>query len=130
MTTETGTLRRPTLLIILDGFGINPDPTHNAIAQADTPTFDHYFANFPMTTLEASGRGVGLPVGQMGNSEVGHMTIGCGTVVKQDLVRIDDAIEDGSFCENSALLGAIEAAKQAKRPLHLMGLVSSSVRSV
>lgn len=124
MTTQTATLRRPALLIILDGFGINPDPTHNAIVQANTPNFDHYFSNHPMTTLQASGRGVGLPVGQMGNSEVGHMTIGCGTVVKQDLVRIDDAIGDGSFYENPALLGAISKAKQAGRPLHLMGLVS------
>ena len=107
MTTKPGTLRRPTLLCILDGFGINTDPAHNAIVQAETPNFDHYFTAYPMTTLEASGRGVGLPVGQMGNSEVGHMTIGSGTIVKQDLVRIDDAIEDGSFFENPALLGAV-----------------------
>ena len=77
-----------------------------------------------MTTLEASGRGVGLPAGQMGNSEVGHMTIGSGTIVKQDLVRIDDAIEDGSFFENPALLSAVAAAREAQRPLHLIGLVS------
>jgi len=124
MTTKPGTPRRPTLLCILDGFGINPDPTHNAIIQAMTPNFDHYFSTYPMTALEASGRGVGLPAGQMGNSEVGHMTIGSGTIVKQDLVRIDDAIEDGSFFENSALLGAVQAAKAARRPLHLIGLVS------
>ena len=120
----TGALRRPTLLCILDGFGINPDPAHNAIIQAMTPNFDQYFANFPMTELEASGRGVGLPEGQMGNSEVGHMTIGSGTIVRQDLVRIDDAIEDGSFYENPALLGAVLSAKSADRPLHLIGLVS------
>ena len=124
MTTKPGTLRRPTLLIILDGFGINPDPTNNAVVQASTPNFDRYFADYPMTTLAASGRGVGLPVGQMGNSEVGHMTIGCGSIVRQDLVRIDDAIEDGSFFENSALLGAVQAARAANRPLHLIGLVS------
>ena len=124
MTTKPGTLRRPTLLIILDGFGINPDPTNNAIVQASTPNFDRYFADFPMTTLAASGRGVGLPVGQMGNSEVGHMTIGSGSIVKQDLVRIDDAIDDGSFFENPALLGAVQAARAANRPLHLIGLVS------
>jgi len=116
--------RRPALLVILDGFGINPDPTHNAIQQAKTPNFDRYFADYPMTTLEASGRGVGLPAGQMGNSEVGHMTIGSGTIVKQDLVRIDDAIEDGSFFENPALLSALAAAREAQRPLHLIGLVS------
>jgi len=124
MTTTNGALRRPTLLIILDGFGVNPDPTHNAIALARTPNFDRYFAAYPLTTLEASGRGVGLPAGQMGNSEVGHMTIGSGSIVKQDLVRIDDAIEDGSFFTNPALLSAVEDAAAAKRPLHLMGLVS------
>jgi len=124
MTATNGTLRRPTLLIILDGFGINPDPSHNAIVQANTPNFDRYFSEFPMTTLEASGRGVGLPVGQMGNSEVGHMTIGSGSIVKQDLVHIDDAIEDGSFYDNPALLSAVQASKLAQRPLHLMGLVS------
>jgi 2,3-bisphosphoglycerate-independent phosphoglycerate mutase len=124
MTDKTTTPRRPTLLVILDGFGINPDPTHNAVVQAKTPNFDRYFSDNPMTTLQASGRGVGLPAGQMGNSEVGHMTIGCGSIVKQDLVRIDDAIEDGSFYQNPALLGAIERARDANRPLHLIGLVS------
>ena len=124
MTTKPGTLRRPTLLVILDGFGINPEPANNAVVQASTPNFDRYFADYPMTTLEASGRGVGLPAGQMGNSEVGHMTIGCGSIVKQDLVRIDDAIEDGSFYENPALLDAVQAARAANRPLHLIGLVS------
>lgn len=124
MTNASATLRRPALLLILDGFGINPDPTHNAIQLASTPNFDRYFDTYPMTTLEASGRGVGLPVGQMGNSEVGHMTIGCGAIVKQDLVRIDDAIEDGSFEQNPALLSAVEAAAAARRPLHLIGLVS------
>ncbi len=124
MTAKSGTLRRPTLLIILDGFGINPDPTHNAVVLADTPNFDRYFAEYPLTTLEASGRGVGLPAGQMGNSEVGHMTIGSGSIVRQDLVRIDDAIDDGSFFENPALLGAVQASWAAQRPLHLIGLVS------
>jgi len=124
MTTNSATLRRPTLLIILDGFGINPDPTHNAVVQAGTPNFDRYFAEYPLTTLEASGRGVGLPAGQMGNSEVGHMTIGSGSIVRQDLVRIDNAIADGSFFENPALLGAVQASRAANRPLHLIGLVS------
>ena len=124
MTENQGALRRPTLLVILDGFGINPDPTHNAVVLADTPNFDRYFSEYPMTTLEASGRGVGLPPGQMGNSEVGHMTIGSGTIVRQVLVRIDDAIEDGSFNENPELVDAVLAAKAAQRPLHLAGLVS------
>lgn len=117
-------VRRPTLLIILDGFGINPDPTYNAIVQAKTPHFDQYFASTPMTAIEASGRGVGLPEGQMGNSEVGHMTIGSGTIVKQDLVRIDDSIADGSLFDNAVLLNAMRAARDSGRPLHLIGLVS------
>ena len=117
-------VRKPTLLIILDGFGINPNPENNAVVEANTPNFDRYFSSYPLTTLQASGRGVGLPEGQMGNSEVGHMTIGCGTIIKQDLVRIDDAIEDGSFFENPALLGAIKRARSNARPLHLIGLVS------
>lgn len=117
-------IRKPTLLIILDGFGLNPDPENNAVIEANTPNFDHYFSSYPMVSLEASGRGVGLPEGQMGNSEVGHMTIGSGTIVKQDLVRIDDAIEDGSFFNNPALLNALMASKANNRPLHLIGLVS------
>jgi 2,3-bisphosphoglycerate-independent phosphoglycerate mutase len=124
MASESGAPRRPTLLCILDGFGLNPDPTHNAVALAHTPNFDRYFDQYPLTSLQASGRGVGLPEGQMGNSEVGHMTIGCGSIVKQDLVRIDDAIEDGSFYDNPALFGAVQRAAAADRPLHLIGLVS------
>jgi len=115
----------PALLIILDGFGLNPDPENNAVVEADTPNIDRYFSSNPMTSLEASGSGVGLPDGQMGNSEVGHMTIGSGTIVKQDLVRIDEAIENQSFFENPALLNAVLAAKAANRPLHLLGLVSN-----
>ena len=103
---------------------MNPNPENNAVIEANTPNFDHYFSSFPLTTLQASGRGVGLPEGQMGNSEVGHMTIGSGTIIKQDLVLIDDAIEDGSFYSNSALLDAITRAKSNDRPLHLIGLVS------
>jgi len=117
-------LRSPALLIILDGFGLNPSAKNNAVVEADTPNLDRYFTSNPLTKLEASGPGVGLPKGQMGNSEVGHMTIGSGIIVKQDLVRIDEAIEDKSFFENPALLSAVEAAKAAGRPLHLLGLVS------
>ncbi|MCP4980448.1 MAG: 2,3-bisphosphoglycerate-independent phosphoglycerate mutase [Gammaproteobacteria bacterium] len=124
MTSTIRAPRRPTLLCILDGFGINPEPANNAIAQANTPNFDRYFSDYPMTSLEASGRGVGLPIGQMGNSEVGHMTIGSGTIVKQDLVLIDDAIDDRSFYKNAALLDAVKAAGSRQRPLHLIGLVS------
>ena len=124
MASQYGAPRRPTLLCILDGFGLNPDPRYNAVARAHTPNFDRYFSDYPMTSLQASGRGVGLPSGQMGNSEVGHMTIGSGCVIKQDLVRIDDAIEDGSFFENSALVDAMRRAHAANRPIHLIGLVS------
>lgn len=124
MSSMPGIIRKPTLLIILDGFGMNPNPVNNAVVEANTPNFDHYFSTYPLTRLEASGRGVGLPKGQMGNSEVGHMTIGSGTIVRQDLVRIDDAIEDGSFFENPALVNAVMASKASGRPLHLLGLVS------
>ncbi|MHB8471444.1 MAG: 2,3-bisphosphoglycerate-independent phosphoglycerate mutase [Gammaproteobacteria bacterium] len=117
-------LRRPALLIILDGFGINPSRRNNAVCEAKTPRFDDYFSSYPHAVLEASGAAVGLPDGQMGNSEVGHMTLGCGAIVRQDLVRIDDAIANGSFFKNHALIVAAEAARQAGRPLHLVGLVS------
>jgi len=116
--------RRPVLLMILDGFGVNPNPDNNGVAQANTPRLDEFFAHFPMTLLQASGSAVGLPDGQMGNSEVGHLTIGCGQVIRQDLVAIDSAIEDGSFSENKVLLETINEAKTNDRPLHLIGLVS------
>ena len=116
--------RRPTLLVILDGVGINPSDINNGIAAAKTPRLDDYFKQYPPTKLEASGRAVGLPDGQMGNSEVGHLALGSGAVMRQDLVRIDDAIEDGSFYSNRVLLVAVNRAKQSKRPLHLVGLVS------
>jgi 2,3-bisphosphoglycerate-independent phosphoglycerate mutase len=116
--------RRNTLLLILDGFGTNPSKLNNAVAEANTPRLDEYFSKYPHTLLDTCGRAVGLPDGQMGNSEVGHMTIGSGTIVRQDLVRIDDAISDGSFFENSALVAAVRTAKAAGRPLHLLGLVS------
>ena len=125
MVDERSVPRRRTILIILDGFGVNPSKVNNAVYEADTPRLDEYFARYPHSVIEASGRAVGLPDGQMGNSEVGHLTIGCGSVVRQDLVRIDDSISDGSFFENSALLAAIQSAKAANRPVHLLGLVSN-----
>ena len=124
MAEERNVPRRKALLIILDGFGHNPSKIHNAVHEADTPRLDEYFSRYPHTVLEASGRAVGLPDGQMGNSEVGHLTLGCGSIVRQDLVRIDDSIDDGSFYENSALVAAAQAARAAGRPLHLLGLVS------
>jgi 2,3-bisphosphoglycerate-independent phosphoglycerate mutase len=116
--------RRPVLLIILDGFGVNPTKANNAVAIADTPRLDAYFSRNPHTTLHASGRAVGLPDGQMGNSEVGHMTLGSGCIIRQDLVLIDDAIADRSFFENRALGAAASRAAERGRPVHLMGLVS------
>ena len=122
--TETNAPRRPVLLIILDGFGVNPAKMNNAVSEAKTPRFDAYFAQHMHTVLEASGRAVGLPDGQMGNSEVGHLTLGCGSVLRQDLVRIDDAIADGGFFVNTAFMSTIEKAKAQRRPVHLIGLVS------
>ena len=116
--------RCPTLLVILDGFGVNPSKRNNAVYEAKTPNLDRYFEHNPHITLTASGRAVGLPKGQMGNSEVGHFTIGCGNIYMQDLVRINDAIEDGSFYEKPVLLNAFSRAKQMNRPIHLVGLVS------
>lgn len=116
--------RRPTLLIILDGFGVNPSRINNAVVEANTPRLDEYFSKNAHITLDASGRAVGLPSGQMGNSEVGHLTLGCGTILKQDLVRIDDAIDSGEFFENAALVAAMEDALKHDRPMHIVGLVS------
>jgi 2,3-bisphosphoglycerate-independent phosphoglycerate mutase len=124
MTHKTRVPRQPTLLIILDGFGVNMSKQNNAVAEARTPHLDAYFARYPHTHLSASGESVGLPDGQMGNSEVGHMTLGSGNTVLQDMVQIDQAIEQDTFFENKALLGAVTAARTRQRPLHLIGLVS------
>jgi 2,3-bisphosphoglycerate-independent phosphoglycerate mutase len=112
-------------LVILDGWGLAPDGPGNAISQADTPVFDRLWGRYPHTQLSAQGRDVGLPDGQMGNSEVGHLNLGAGAIVKQDLARIDDSIADGSFFENEALLTACDRARRSPRGrLHLLGLVS------
>jgi 2,3-bisphosphoglycerate-independent phosphoglycerate mutase len=112
-------------LVILDGWGLAEPGPGNAVSQASTPTFDELWERYPHTTLSASGRDVGLPPGQMGNSEVGHLNLGAGAVVKQDLARIDDAVADGSFFENEVLQAACERAIASPRGrLHLVGLVS------
>jgi 2,3-bisphosphoglycerate-independent phosphoglycerate mutase len=112
-------------LVVLDGFGLAPPGPGNAVSLADTPVFDELWSRFPHSELSASGRDVGLPEGQMGNSEVGHMNLGAGSVIQQDLTRIDDAVADGSFFENPVLKAACEAARSGPRGrLHLMGLVS------
>ena len=115
---------KPTMLMILDGFGLNPRSEGNAIAQAETPALDQIFASYPGTKLDACGLAVGLPEGQMGNSEVGHLNIGAGRIVYQELTRITKAIEDGDFFENKALLSAIDHVKANDSTLHLLGLLS------
>ena len=117
--------KKPVLLCIMDGFGKNPDTYGNAIAAAKKPNLDRIFAENPMTYIGASGLDVGLPDGQMGNSEVGHTNIGAGRVVYQELVRITKAIEDGSFFKNPALVDAMENCKKNNSALHLAGLLSN-----
>ncbi len=112
-------------LVILDGWGLAEPGPGNAISLAATPVFDRLWAGLPHTQLSAQGSDVGLPEGQMGNSEVGHLNLGAGAIVKQDLARIDAAIADGSFFENEALLAACERARNSPRGrLHLLGLLS------
>jgi 2,3-bisphosphoglycerate-independent phosphoglycerate mutase len=120
----SGAPRRPVVLVILDGFGVNPSKLNNGVAEAETPRLDAFFSRFPHTTLNASGHAVGLPDGQMGNSEVGHLTLGAGEIIHQDVVKISEAISNGQFFSNQALLDAIAKASSNKRPLHLIGLVS------
>jgi 2,3-bisphosphoglycerate-independent phosphoglycerate mutase len=107
-------------LVILDGFGCAPPGPGNAVELADTPVFDELWRRYPHTTIEASGEAAGLPAGQMGNSEVGHLTIGAGRRLYQDLVRVNRAVADGSLLTNDALLGAFERGRR----VHLLGLVS------
>ncbi|SDF01457.1 2,3-bisphosphoglycerate-independent phosphoglycerate mutase [Eubacterium pyruvativorans] len=116
--------KRPSMILIMDGFGINPQVSGNAIAQADTPHLDRIFEQYPMTTIDASGEPVGLPAGQMGNSEVGHMNIGAGRIIYQDLTRITRAAADGSLFRNPVLLDTMEQVKSRHSRLHLMGLLS------
>lgn len=115
---------KPLALIILDGYGYNPESYGNAIAAANTPYLDNLFATCPHTTIGASGMDVGLPDGQMGNSEVGHTNIGAGRIVYQELTRITKSIKDGDFFENPVLNEAIENCKKNDSALHLMGLLS------
>ena len=112
-------------LVILDGWGLARPGPGNAVSLAETPVFDSLWDRYPHTELSAQGPDVGLPVGQMGNSEVGHLNLGAGAIVKQDLARIDGAIADGSFYENEALVAACGRARESPRGrLHLLGLVS------
>jgi 2,3-bisphosphoglycerate-independent phosphoglycerate mutase len=120
-----GSSHRPVALIILDGFGNYKPYPGNAVRLARTPNVARWNAAFPHTELTASGRDVGLPTGQMGNSEVGHLNLGAGFVVDQWITRLDKAIEDRSFFENPALIGAIEHAKAHGTALHLLGLLGN-----
>jgi 2,3-bisphosphoglycerate-independent phosphoglycerate mutase len=115
---------RPVVLCVLDGWGIASDGPGNAVTRAATPRLDALFARYPSAKLEASGRDVGLPDGVMGNSEVGHLTMGAGYVQYQELVRINDAIDDGTFFANAALRRACAAARKGGT-LHLLGLIST-----
>lgn len=115
---------RPFCLVILDGFGVAPPGETNAIWVANTPNFDRLRQDYPNTTLAAAGEDVGLPAGQMGNSEVGHLNIGAGRIVYQEFTRINRAIEDGSFFRNEVLLQAIANVKEHNSALHLLGLLS------
>jgi 2,3-bisphosphoglycerate-independent phosphoglycerate mutase len=115
---------KPVALIILDGFGLRQTVHGNAVAQANKPNYDRYWNTYPHTTLTASGEAVGLPEGQMGNSEVGHLNIGAGRIVYQDLTRISKSIRDQDFYDNSTLVGAVKHAKDNNKKLHLYGLLS------
>jgi len=121
---ERETSYRPVVLCVLDGWGLAPDSPSNAVTRANTPRLRALLETYPHATLRASGRDVGLPDGVMGNSEVGHLTMGAGYVQYQELVRINDAIENGSFFENAVLRAACAAAR-GKGTLHLMGLIST-----
>ena len=113
------------LLVILDGFGYREDSTDNAIAQANTPTWDQLWATRPHTLISGSGEDVGLPAGQMGNSEVGHMNLGAGRVIYQDFTRINQSIEKGEFAENPAINHTINTVKSTGGALHVLGLLSA-----
>src|SRR5262245_20826956 len=114
--------RRPVMLVVLDGWGWREDPADNAVRQARTPTFDRLWNSGPRGFLRTSGKDVGLPDGQMGNSEVGHLNIGAGRVVMQDLPRIGDAIASGAIKTAPALVGLIQSLKKSGGTCHLIGL--------
>jgi 2,3-bisphosphoglycerate-independent phosphoglycerate mutase len=115
---------RPVVLVVLDGWGLAPPGPGNGVDQADTPVFDVLWARYPHATLAASGKAVGLPDGQMGNSEVGHLTIGSGRILLQDLERVNQAIARGSLATNDALVSAFRRARERGGSVHLLGLVS------
>src|ERR1035437_8989106 len=117
-------MKKPLLLMILDGWGINPNPAHNAVALANTPNLTRLLTEYPHVAINCSGMAVGLPEGQMGNSEVGHLNIGAGRVVYQELTRVTKSILDGDFFTNPVLLDCIAKVKASGGRLHLSGLLS------
>src|SRR5690554_7050139 len=114
--------KQPTVLLVLDGWGHNDNPEHNAIHAANAPTWEALWRERPKTLIATSGLAVGLPDGQMGNSEVGHMTLGAGRVIYQNFTRINKAIADGEFASNRAYVKAIDKANSAGKAVHIMGL--------
>src|SRR5262245_45759585 len=116
--------RRPVMLVVLDGWGWREETADNAVRQARTPSFDRLWATCPHAFLHTSGKDVGLPPGQMGNSEVGHLTIGAGRVMMQDLPRINEAIATGEIAKAPALIALMERLRESGGICHLMGLVS------
>ena len=116
--------KKPTVLMILDGYGLNENKEANAVAEAKTPVMDKLMKEYPFVKGNASGMAVGLPEGQMGNSEVGHMNMGAGRIVYQELTRITKEIQDGDFFKNEAMLEAIENCKKNNSALHCFGLLS------
>ena len=116
--------KKPAVLMILDGFGLNENGEHNAVAEAKKPNIDKLMAEYPWVKGNASGLAVGLPEGQMGNSEVGHLNMGAGRIVYQELTRITKEIQDGTFFENPALMSAVENCKANDSALHMFGLLS------
>src|SRR3954447_17094570 len=116
---------RPVMLTILDGWGERAEREGNGIALAHTPNVDQWRATRPWTLLGAAEKNVGLPIGQMGNSEVGHLNLGAGFVVVQDITLIDDSIADGSFFENEALNAAVRHVQQSGSQLHIIGLLGT-----
>ena len=123
MSTTPAGRPRPFVLVILDGWGINPRKEGNAIALARTPNIDRLAREWPHTAVRTSGEAVGLPEGQMGNSEVGHQNIGAGKRVLQDYTRVSESIRDGSFYQNPAFLKAVEHVKKHSSQLHIFGLL-------
>ena len=121
--------KKPLVLIIMDGWGHSESTESNAIYHAKTPVLDKLWKDYPSTLISGSGMDVGLPNGQMGNSEVGHVNLGAGRIVYQDFTRITKDIEDGGFFENPALVNAIDKAVKADKAVHLMGLLSPSKRA-